>query len=114
MKIFPPSLPPPSPPPRLVRDPRANYKQSLSVLEHAKTVKPSLVTKSSIMLGVGETDSQVLQALKGKVLKAALTVQALWVHLSVITCIQYRKFEILVKMKALLFQVKLLMLILAK
>ena len=73
MQIFPspsPSLPlPPSPPPRLVRDPRANYKQSLSVLEHAKTIKPSLVTKSSIMLGVGETDSQVLQALKGKVSK---------------------------------------------
>ena len=92
LQIFPspsPSLPLSPPPPRLVRDPRANYKQSLSVLEHAKTVKPSLVTKSSIMLGVGETDSQVLQALKGKVLKAALTVQALWVHLSVITCIRY-------------------------
>ena len=52
---------------RLVRDPRANYKQSLSVLEHAKFVKPSLVTKSSIMLGVGETDQQVLQTMKGEV-----------------------------------------------
>lgn len=50
---------------RLVRDPRANYKQSLSVLEHAKTVKPSVITKSSIMLGMGETDQQVLQTLKG-------------------------------------------------
>lgn len=50
---------------RLVRDPRANYKQSLSVLEHAKQVKPDLVTKSSIMLGVGETDTQVLQTLEG-------------------------------------------------
>ncbi|XP_041379435.1 LOW QUALITY PROTEIN: lipoyl synthase, mitochondrial-like [Gigantopelta aegis] len=48
----------------LVRDPRANYKQSLSVLEHAKQVKPDLVTKSSIMLGVGETDTQVLQTLE--------------------------------------------------
>ncbi len=35
---------------RWVRDYRANYKQSLSVLEHAKKVNPSLVTKSSIML----------------------------------------------------------------
>ena len=51
---------------RLVRDPRAGYRQSLDVLEHAKLVKPDLVTKSSIMLGCGETDDQVLQTLKGK------------------------------------------------
>jgi lipoic acid synthetase len=48
----------------LVRDPRAGYRQSLDVLEHAKLVKPDLVTKSSIMLGCGETDDQVLQTLK--------------------------------------------------
>jgi lipoic acid synthetase len=48
----------------LVRDPRANYRQSLSVLETAKEAKPNLITKSSIMLGVGETDQQVLQTLK--------------------------------------------------
>ena len=51
---------------RLVRDPRAGYRQSLSVLEHAKKVKPGLVTKSSIMLGCGEEDQDVLQALKGE------------------------------------------------
>lgn len=51
---------------RLVRDPRANYKQSLSVLEQAKRSVPGMVTKSSIMLGCGETDQQVLQALKGQ------------------------------------------------
>ncbi len=50
---------------RLVRDPRAGYKQSLSVLEHAKKSVDGMVTKSSIMLGCGETDQQVLQALKG-------------------------------------------------
>ena len=49
---------------RLVRDPRANYKQSLSVLEHAKKSKPSLVTKTSLMLGLGETDDQVLSVMK--------------------------------------------------
>lgn len=49
---------------RLVRDPRANYKQSMSVLEQAKKSVPNMVTKSSIMLGCGETDQQVLQALK--------------------------------------------------
>ena len=50
---------------RLVRDPRAGYKQSLSVLEQAKKSVPGMVTKSSIMLGCGETDHQVLQALIG-------------------------------------------------
>ena len=53
------------PHPRLVRDPRAGYKQSLSVLEQAKKSVPGMVTKSSIMLGCGETDEQVLQALTG-------------------------------------------------
>lgn len=51
---------------RLVRDPRANYRQSLRVLEMAKREKATLLTKSSIMLGFGETDEQVLQTLKGK------------------------------------------------
>ena len=51
--------------PRLLRDPRANYKQSLSVLEHAKTYKPTLVTKTSLMLGVGETDKQVQLVMEG-------------------------------------------------
>ena len=49
---------------KYVRDRRANFKQSLSVLEHAKKVKPSLVTKTSMMLGLGETDQEVLDALK--------------------------------------------------
>lgn len=49
---------------RFARDHRANYDQSLSVLEHAKKYKPSLVTKTSMMLGLGETDEQVLQTMK--------------------------------------------------
>ncbi|XP_045118127.1 lipoyl synthase, mitochondrial-like [Portunus trituberculatus] len=47
-----------------VRDPRARYRQSLKVLEDAKAVKENLVTKSSIMLGLGETDEEVLQTMK--------------------------------------------------
>ncbi|XP_042211475.1 lipoyl synthase, mitochondrial-like [Homarus americanus] len=47
-----------------VRDPRAKYRQSMGVLEHAKTVKADLVTKSSIMLGLGETDDEILQTMK--------------------------------------------------
>ncbi|KAG7263862.1 hypothetical protein CRUP_001194 [Coryphaenoides rupestris] len=44
---------------RHVRDPRANIDQSLSVLRHAKKVKPTILTKTSIMLGLGETDRQI-------------------------------------------------------
>ncbi|CAG8673449.1 5740_t:CDS:2, partial [Ambispora leptoticha] len=47
-----------------VRDRRATFRQSLKVLEHVKCVNPSLVTKTSIMLGVGETDDEVLATLK--------------------------------------------------
>lgn len=46
-----------------VRDRRATYRQSLSILEKAKQSKPSLVTKTSLMLGFGETDEQVLLTL---------------------------------------------------
>lgn len=47
-----------------VRDRRATYRQSLSVLKRAKETVPTLITKSSLMLGLGETDAQVLQTLK--------------------------------------------------
>ncbi|XP_062334699.1 lipoyl synthase, mitochondrial [Osmerus eperlanus] len=44
---------------RQVRDPRANMDQSLSVLRHAKATMPRGLTKTSIMLGLGETDLQI-------------------------------------------------------
>lgn len=47
-----------------VRDKRAKYRQSLSVLKTAKTLNPDLLTKSSIMLGLGETDDEVLQTMR--------------------------------------------------
>lgn len=47
-----------------VRDPRATYRQSLAVLKMVKEIDPTRHTKSSIMLGLGETDEEVLQALK--------------------------------------------------
>lgn len=47
-----------------VRDPRAKYRQSLSVLEFVKQKDPTRYTKSSIMLGLGEQDDEVIQALK--------------------------------------------------
>ncbi|KAI6235369.1 Lipoyl synthase, mitochondrial [Aphelenchoides besseyi] len=48
----------------LVRDHRATYDQSLSTLEHAKRIKPTLVTKSSIMLGLGEADAEIVEAMR--------------------------------------------------
>ena len=46
-----------------VRDPRAGYDQSLKVLKHVKDENPEQLTKSSLMLGLGETDDDVEQAL---------------------------------------------------
>jgi len=46
-----------------VRDRRATFRQSLKVLEHAKK-EGVRVTKTSIMLGVGETDDQIMDALR--------------------------------------------------
>jgi lipoic acid synthetase len=47
-----------------VRDRRANYQQSLRVLASAKRQKPGIVTKTSIMLGLGETKEEVVQSMR--------------------------------------------------
>eukprot|EP00979_Chaetoceros_neogracilis_P015954 scaffold6710_cov267-Chaetoceros_neogracile.AAC.16 len=49
---------------RRVRDHRAGYAQSLAVLEHAKNVSDVALTKTSIMLGLGETDEDIRQTLR--------------------------------------------------
>lgn len=46
-----------------VRDRRAAYRQTLQVLAEAKRINPNLITKSSIMLGLGETDAEIEQTL---------------------------------------------------
>jgi len=46
-----------------VRDPRAGYEQTLRVLARAKQHKPAVLTKSSLMLGLGETDAEIEQTL---------------------------------------------------
>ena len=46
-----------------VRDPRAGYAQTLDVLRHAKRVAPGVLTKSSLMLGLGETEDELLTAM---------------------------------------------------
>lgn len=49
---------------RTVRDPRAGYDQSLAVLEKIKLLSSSIYTKSSLMLGFGETEAEVLEAMQ--------------------------------------------------
>jgi lipoic acid synthetase len=46
-----------------VRDPRAGYWQSLSVLRNVKKLNRGLHTKSSIMVGLGETEEEVRQTM---------------------------------------------------
>jgi lipoic acid synthetase len=46
-----------------VRDPRAGYRQTLDVLAHAKRHRPEVYTKTSLMLGLGETDDEILAAM---------------------------------------------------
>ncbi|MGQ4880266.1 lipoyl synthase [Billgrantia sp. LNSP4103-1] len=43
-----------------VRDPRAGYRKTLDVLAHAKRHRPEVLTKTSLMLGLGETDEEIL------------------------------------------------------
>lgn len=45
-----------------VRDHRAGYDQSLRVLETLKALRPGLTTKSSVMLGLGETSAELSSA----------------------------------------------------
>ena len=47
-----------------VRDPRAGYEQTLAVLAHAKRHRPEALTKSSLMLGLGETGDEIRQAMQ--------------------------------------------------
>jgi lipoyl synthase len=42
-----------------VRDPRAGYDQTIEVLRAAKGHRPEVLTKTSLMLGLGETDEEI-------------------------------------------------------
>jgi lipoic acid synthetase len=47
-----------------VRDPRAGYEQTLGVLAFAKRHRPGVLTKSSLMLGLGESDAEIDECLR--------------------------------------------------
>lgn len=48
----------------IVRDRRTSFNQSLHVLRHAKETRPSLITKTSFMVGVGETEEELMHAMR--------------------------------------------------
>tara|TARA_B100000925_G_C21983828_1_gene463583 strand:+ start:1056 stop:1784 length:729 start_codon:yes stop_codon:yes gene_type:complete len=47
-----------------VRDRRASFTQSIGILKEAKRLRPDIFTKSSIMVGLGETDEEITEALR--------------------------------------------------
>jgi lipoic acid synthetase len=65
----------------VVRDARAGYEQTLDVLAFAKRHAPHTITKTSLMLGLGETDDEIEQAMDD--VRAA--------HVDVITFGQYMR-----------------------
>jgi lipoic acid synthetase len=46
-----------------VRDPRAGYEQTIDVLVHANSYRPEVLTKTSLMLGLGEHDREILETM---------------------------------------------------
>ena len=46
-----------------VRDPRAGYEQTIAVLRHARAHRPDVLTKTSLMLGLGERDNEIMQTM---------------------------------------------------
>jgi len=48
---------------RVIRDARCGYERSLAVLRRTKERAPATITKSSIMVGIGETDDEVVETM---------------------------------------------------
>ncbi len=47
-----------------VRDPRASYEQTLDVLAYAKRARPEVLTKTSLMLGLGERHDEIMDTMR--------------------------------------------------
>lgn len=84
--------------------PQADYYRSLNVLEVAKTIDPGIVTKSGIMVGLGETEEEIyntfqdLLNVRCNILTIGQYLQPTIKHLPVIRFIPPREFEKLKKM----------------
>ena len=82
-----------------IRDGRASYSQSLHVLEKIKEFNSKIFTKSSIMLGIGETEEEVIQtaldlrAAGVDVLTIGQYLQPTYKHLPVVQYLNPEKFK---------------------
>jgi lipoyl synthase len=84
-----------------VRDARASYEQSLQVLEkiHRYHIDPRIYTKSSIMIGLGETDEEIIQTMADlrsvgvSILTIGQYLQPTSMHLQVVEYIAPQKFN---------------------
>lgn len=82
-----------------VRDARASYEQSLLVLKKIKDINSLIYTKSSIMLGLGESEEEVIQTIKSlrsvgvSILTIGQYLQPTPKHLPVIEFISPEKFN---------------------
>ena len=82
-----------------VRDARASYEQTLQVLQKIKDMDSSIYTKSSIMLGLGETEEEVIQAIKDlrsvgvDILTLGQYLQPTLKHLPVVEYVTPQKFN---------------------
>ncbi|TQV73980.1 lipoyl synthase [Aliikangiella marina] len=47
-----------------VRDPRASYETTMDLLAHSKKYRPDILTKTSLMLGLGETDEEIMETMQ--------------------------------------------------
>jgi lipoic acid synthetase len=83
---------------KFVRDRKAGYEQSLSTLKHAKETS-GVYTKTSLMLGLGETDEEVIQTMKDlraidvDVVTFGQYLRPTEKHLSVVEYVTEEKFE---------------------
>lgn len=73
----------------IVRDKRASFDQSLKILREARRLRPDIRIKSSIMVGVGETDEEVVDAMRllreagVEIITLGQYLQPSWKHLTV-------------------------------
>ncbi|MBV8171051.1 MAG: lipoyl synthase, partial [Candidatus Eremiobacteraeota bacterium] len=78
---------------------RCGYDQSLAVLANAKKMRPDKFTKSGLMLGLGETDEDVLQAARDlravgvDILTLGQYLQPTKRHLQVVSFVTPEKFR---------------------
>lgn len=102
---------------RHIRDPRANYQKSLAILDEAKKRNNAVLskndpaihkiyTKSALMLGLGETEAEVIQAMKDlraidvDIVTFGQYLQPSPFHIQIheyITPAQFKKYEVIAK-----------------